>query len=85
MDRANPAGVEGPDDIGMRQPRHGLDFPVKALDRHRIGHARGGDDLDGDNAVQLLVPRLVNLAHAAFPKAIQDHVRAHHEPVPLAG
>ena len=51
-------------------------FALEALAEVRIGSQGRGEDLDGDDAIEAGVARLVDLAHAAGAKGGLDFVRA---------
>ena len=53
------------DDVPVRQPRRVPRLAPEALHHDGVVGHRGGKNLEGDDAVQLHVPRLVDLAHAA--------------------
>src|SRR5262245_50487081 len=53
------------DDVGVLQPRDRRRLAAKAVEAFVIGVAAGEDHLEGDDAVQLQVPGLVDDAHAA--------------------
>ena len=74
MDAACLTGVEGGDDIGMRNSGSGLDLAFEAGDRRRILHEFGGEELDGHNAVHAPVPRFEDLPHAPRPDFFEQQV-----------
>ena len=55
VDRADVGVVEGGDGAGLA---------LEARAAVRVGAQLGGQDLDGDRAIEARVPRLVHLAHA---------------------
>ncbi len=62
------------DDGGMAQPRHRPRLPAQTLARAQVG-LPGPDVLDGDPALQTLVARPVDDAHASRTDPIDDTVR----------
>src|SRR4051812_45560200 len=56
----------------MVQGRSGAGFAQEPLPAVRILHFTGGQNLDGDVAVQTRVQRLIDLAHAAFADLLHD-------------
>src|SRR5262249_20915450 len=59
------AKIVKPDAVGMLYARHGLGFTVKALERLFLGNQVTVQHLDGDNAIEMLVPGLIDDTHAA--------------------
>ena len=70
------------DDVGMIQRGSGLRFLDEAAAALRIAGARGGQNLDRDEAVEAGVLGLVDLAHASgaefFQKLILENSSADH-------
>jgi hypothetical protein len=64
-------GVHG-DDPGMLQARHGLDLAAKALVRARKVQLLGSDQLEGHRAIERLLAREVDHAHAALAEPAQQ-------------
>ena len=62
--------------FGVVQRGQGLGLALKPRDPLRVGGERLGQDLDRDGAIQLRVPRAVDLTHAAGAERRQDLVRA---------
>ena len=59
-------------DAGMVQLGQRLGFAGEAFGERRIVADAGREDFQRDDAVQLLLPRLVNRAHAAFADEFED-------------
>ncbi len=53
-------------DVDMAQARRGLGLPSESLPFLRAGIGAGQQHLDGDRAVEALIPRPVHDAHAAM-------------------
>ncbi len=62
------------DDIGVVQRRSGLGFPHEPPAALRVRHFVGGQDLEGHQAVQVFVARLVDGAHPPFAELLEDGV-----------
>ena len=62
------------DDVGMVERGCGLGFLDEPLLALRVGQLLVGEDLDGHDAVEMGVLRLVDGAHAAFADFLQDVV-----------
>ena len=58
-------GVVGDDDVRVRQLGGQLDLAAEAAHQIRPVEELRVDDLDGDLAVEVLMPGLVDLAHTA--------------------
>jgi hypothetical protein len=70
------AGVEGRDDMGMKQFGRRFDFAMEALDAvGRLG-GRCRQDLERYDAFHAAVLGLVDLAHAAGSDLVEHHVFA---------
>jgi hypothetical protein len=67
-------------DVGMRQRGDGLRLALEAAPAIRVGGVRGAQELDGDDAVQAGVARLVHLAHAARADRRQNLIRPEPRP-----
>jgi hypothetical protein len=67
--------VEGAD-VRMLKRGDGARLALEPLSEIGIGGERRGEDLDGDEAIEPDVPRLVHLAHAAGSQRAQDFIRA---------
>ena len=63
-------------DMGMVQRRNGARFPVEALLGLRVIGKVGGQNLDGDRAIQTSIARAIHFAHAARTKRRLDLVRS---------
>ena len=63
--------VEG-DNAGMVELGKGLRFAGKALGQGRVRADARGQDFQGHQPVELLLPRFVNRAHAAFSEQCQN-------------
>ncbi len=59
-----PEIVDG-DDAGVREAGHGLGLTLEALCEAPVAVGRGRQDLDGDDALEALLARAVDGAHAA--------------------
>ena len=78
-ERRHAAGVfesVDPADVGMVQRREQLRLALESRQPFRIPGHRFRENLDGDIAVQLRVPRPVDLAHASRAERRQDFVGA---------
>ena len=71
---ASLVGVEGADNVGVVQLGRRLHFALETLDRLGIVEQLGVDDLQGDEAIHLLVSGLVDGAHASLPQQLKDLV-----------
>ena len=70
------AEVVDREDVRMRERRDGLRLALEPRERVGIGGDGFGEDLDRDVAVELRVPRPVDLAHAARAERREDLVGA---------
>ena len=70
--------VDG-DDVGVVERRGRLGLLHETPLALRVGHLVGGEDLDGDEAVEVGVAGLVDDAHAAFAELLED-VEVQHTP-----
>src|SRR5262245_44924844 len=66
-----PEFVEG-DDVGMVEPGQRLGFTGKAIGKRAIATNAGRENLQRDDPVQFLLPRLVNRAHATAADQSDD-------------
>ncbi len=66
------ADLEDLHDVGVLQPRHRRGLGPEARQLVRLGLTAGADHLEGDDAVELHLPGLVDDAHAAPPQLPQD-------------
>jgi hypothetical protein len=64
--------------VGMVQPGHRLGLGAEAGQVFRLGLGAGQDHLQGDEALELRLPRLVDHAHAAAAEQAQ-HLIARHD------
>ena len=64
------------DDVGVLERRHRLRFDEKPSQRIGAGVSPGEHHLEGDEPVELLLPRLVHDAHAAAAELAEDLVAA---------
>jgi len=72
-------GVEGGDDVRVRQPGSGLDLAMEPFDRLIGVGGQARQHLQGYDPAHEPVPRLVHLAHPSLAQPVQDHVIAHHQ------
>ena len=70
------AGIVGADDLRVVESADGLHLALEASDGPLVLDAALGQHLQGDDAVQLGVQGLVDRAHAAVPKFLQELVFA---------
>ena len=63
-------------DVRVDQPGDGLRLPLETLQAGGVVGELGGEDLQGDIAIQLGVPGAVDLAHAAPAEEADDLVVA---------
>jgi hypothetical protein len=68
-------------DVGMPQPRHRLGLDAKSRQVIGSGLAAAANHLEGDQAVQPTVSRLVNDPHAALAQPLEDVVAGNGWPV----
>ena len=61
-------------DVGVLQPCHRLGLRVEALSELRPNRLRALDELEGDEAVEALLPCPVHHPHAAATDFLQDFV-----------
>jgi hypothetical protein len=73
---ASLAGVVGDDDIRMSQLGGGVDLAVEAAHGSGAFQPVAADDLEGDDAVHVLVLRLEDLPHATLAKPVQQPIGA---------
>ena len=78
-DAVNLIGIKGRDDVRMRQLRHRPDFPLEPAHGPRVIQPFLANDLDGDDAVEIALPRLEHLPHAALAEAFEENIRAKYE------
>ena len=71
--RVLSSGVEDGGDIGMLEKSEDFGFEVEAFEGGR-GKVAGTNDLEGDDAVGLLLDGFVDRAHAAFADEADDDV-----------
>ncbi len=65
------------DDVGVPESGDGLGLGAEAAQLLRAGEIRGRDHLQGDEALQARLPRLVHHPHAAATQQAQDFVAGH--------
>jgi hypothetical protein len=63
--------VDG-DDVRVAEAGEGLGFAGEAVGKAWVGDALGREEFKGDEAVEGLLPGLVNDAHAAAANEFQD-------------
>ena len=63
-------------DVWVIQRSEDARFPCEADQAFRVGNERRGQDLDGDVAPELGIPRAIDLAHTACAERLKDFVRA---------
>ena len=61
----------------MRERRNRFGLALETCERTRIGREVPGQHLDGDIAIELVVSRAVDFAHATGTEGRDDLVRAH--------
>ena len=69
------AEVVNRQNIGVVECRRGLGFLLESTEPIGIAGEGGGEDFDGDVAVQTRVPGAINLAHAACTQRRHDFIR----------
>ena len=74
------AGVVSVNDVRMPQLTQGVDFALEAAHDLRVGQQFLTDQLQGNDAVHVLVPGLEHLARAPFAQALQEQVGPHRQP-----
>ncbi len=76
-------------DVRVIQRGQGLRFAREARQPLGIEGEVFGEDLDGNVAIELRVPRTIDLTHAAFAELLQDAIGtkglANHSRVPVLG
>ena len=66
------AELEQCDDARMHQPGQRLGFPGEAFGKGGVIPAARGQDFQGDHPVELLLPRLIDRAHAAVANQFEN-------------
>lgn len=77
VDAVRLAGVMRRHDVRMSEPTDRSHLAVEAFDGGGIVEPASGQDLEGYQAVQALVPGAIDCAHAAVAKEAEDLVRAY--------
>ena len=70
------AGIHGADDVRMVELPDSLHFPLETGDPLRILGQAGEENLDGDKLLELLVPGLIDGAHASLAQLFEQFVFA---------
>src|SRR5262245_15282722 len=72
---ADAVGVEGADDVRVRQPRHRLELALELAHRIRLGTQVLTQHLERDRAISAGVPGLVDLADPSLAETVEDTIR----------